>query len=319
MELDKKIAALDIGSNSVMMLLISYNRHGKIKILDEFGGITKLGDRLKRSNSLSDRAMKRTLELCDEIVQIAYSEGAEKIIVTTSSIIRKAVNKTEFFVACHSQFNIFPQVLNPTEEANFLFSGAIHDFEDIEGDIIVLEVGGDMANIMFGTKNMMVGQHSLDLGYMRLTKQFTLKQNIFSKITSPLKRHIKTNSVETIQEIKSWLGKRKPTIICCGGTATTLASIYSNHSYRDRDRINKTICPIKKAGKIAKKLKKISIDDRKALLGLEHKRAEFIHTSIYTMYILLKQISPKGEFHITTNGLRTGILKKYIKKSHSII
>jgi len=180
MESNRKIAALDISSNSVMLLLISYNSGGEIEILDEFGGISRLGEGLKNTNALDPKAIHRTVELCNEIVEIANDEGVEKIIVTATSVIRNAINKTEFLVACHSRFNLFPQVLTFTEEANYIFNGAIYDFRNIDGDIIVLEVGDSEVNITFGTKNMLVGSCSLDLGYISLLEQLNPRNNFFS-------------------------------------------------------------------------------------------------------------------------------------------
>ena len=319
MESNRKIAALDIGSNSIMLLLVSYRKSGQIKVLDEFGGITKLGEGLKSSNSLTPAATHRTVELCNEIIEIANGEGAEKIIVTASSVIRNAINKTEFLVACHSRFNIFPQVLTSAEEGNYIFNGATYGFDNIEGDIVVLEVGGNKVNITFGTKDMLVGSYSLDLGFMHLPEKPGSKKHFFSETPKSLKKYIKKSSATPMQEIKSWLGNRKPTIICCGGTATALASIYSGQNYRDRHQINKMSCLISKVKAIARRLGKMSFEDRKILLGLEHQRAKFIYSSIYTMYHLLKQLGNTDQFYITTNGLRTGVLKEYIKKSNSIL
>ena len=318
MDFNKKLASLDIGSNSVMLLLISYNKMGQIKILDELGGITKVGEGLKETKILNPSAMKRTIDLCEEIYNIAQNEGAEKIIVTASSIIRNAINKTEFLVACHSRLNVFPQVLTNIDEANYIFSGATYDYENISGDVIVLNVGGDTADIIFGSKDMLVGQHSLDLGFMSLTEQFKYENRLFKKILNPLKKHIRNVSANAIQEILSWLDGRQPTIICCGGTATTLASIHTKHNYNNRDQINKMICSVNDAGNIAKRLRKMSNVSRRTLLGLECKRADFIHTGIYTIYALLKLLGVSDRFHITTNGLRMGILKAYIERTNSL-
>ena len=318
MDFNKKLASLDIGSNSAMLLLISYNKMGQIKILDELGAVTKLGEGVRETKILNPDAMKRTIEICEEIFNIAHNEGAERIIVTANSIIRNAINKTEFLVACHSRLNVFPQILTGIEEANYIFNGATYDYKNLEGDIIVLEVGGDTADILFGSKDMLVGSHNQDLGFIGLTEKFKSKSKLLNKIQSPLKKHIRKVSANAVQEIKSWLDGRQPTIICCGGTATTLASIHSKQKYTDRAHINKRICLIKNAEAIAKRLGKMSLESRKALLGPEQKRAEFIHTGIYTMYALLRHLDVSNRFHITTNGMRIGILMAEIEKTNSL-
>ncbi len=318
MNTDRKIATLDIGSNSSILLLVSYNKLGQIKILDEFGGITKLGEGLEQNKILTHAAMEKTIDLCEEVYKIALNEEAEKVIVTASSLLKNAINKTEFLVACHSRLNIFPQILTPSEEANYIFQGATYDYEKTDGDIIAIEIGGDIAKIAFGSKHMLVGLHNLDIGFMKLTEKFKFKNKLISNIRSPLKKHLKKTSFKVIQDIKSWLDGRKPTVICCGGTATTLASILSTHNYHDRDQINKTTCYISEAGKIARKLDKMSLKERKKILGPEHERAEFIHTGIYTIYNFLKELGVTDKFDITTNGLRTGILKAYIEKTNTL-
>lgn len=78
------------------------------------------------------------------------------------------------------------------------------------------------------------------------------------------------------------------------------------------------VCSIANTGVIAKQLKKMSLENRRPLLGLEHERAEFIHTGIYALYTLLKLLGASDKFHVTTNGLRMGILKAYIKKTNVI-
>jgi len=79
------------------------------------------------------------------------------------------------------------------------------------------------------------------------------------------------------------------------------------------------LCSISKVKTIAKKLSRMSLKDKEILLGIEHQRAKFIYSSVYTIYQLLKQYGDTNQFYITTNGLRTGVLKEYIDKSNSII
>ncbi len=315
----KKLASLDIGANSVMLLLISYNKMGQIKILDELGGITKVCEGLSEARILNPNAMKRTIDLCEEIYNIANNEGVDKVIVSASSIIRHALNKTEFLVACHSHLNVFPQVLTGLEEAQYTFSGATHDYKNIGGDIIVLDIGGDTTDIVFGSKEIMVGSQNLNLGFIALTEKFKSKNNFLNKMRNPLKNHIKKVSADTVHEIKSWLDGRQPTIICCGGTATALASIQSKQRYNDRNQINKMVCTISDVGAIAKRLQKMSLENRRSLLGQEHERAEFIHTGIYTIYTFLKLLGVSSKFHITTNDLKMGILKNYIERKNTLI
>ena len=136
----KKIAVLDIGISSVMLLLVSSKKTGEFEILNEFGGISRLGEGLLKNNNLSNTAINRTLNICTEVVNIAQKENVDEIILTVTSSISNAINKTEFLVKCQTALNIFPHILTQNDEVNYIYKGALSSFSKTEHPIINLEI-----------------------------------------------------------------------------------------------------------------------------------------------------------------------------------
>jgi exopolyphosphatase/pppGpp-phosphohydrolase len=318
MKEEKKIAVLDISPNSATMLLAYSDRNGNIEIINEFGALTKLLDSMSEYNLLSSDAIKKTIDICEEMVNIANAEHVDKIIAIVSSSLRSAINKTEFLGGCHTRFNIFPYLLTPTEEYNYTYSGATIDFLETNHPIIVLEVGEATSEIIYGTKELMVDAYSLKMGSLYLSHLFKLKNSVFNKVRSPLRKYIKKTTEETTQAIRKWLKGRNPLIICTGNSATTYAGLISNDGHNNRASINEIKSNIKSARNLARKMGKMPIMAREALLGTEYHKAEFAHIGIYT---ISKTIANLGfrEFYITTHNLKIGLIKTYIEKTkHSV-
>ncbi len=312
--MEHKIAALDIGTNSVMMLIASCDSYGRFEIINELGAITKLGQGLSDTRKLSEDAIKRTTDVCMELVNVAKNEGVSKIITTTTSATRDALNKTELLATCHSNCNIFPQILTGKEEADFTYKGATFDVTDNEKPLIVIDVGGGSTEIAFGTKEIMVGAHSVDIGCVRLTELFDSKYTIFPKIRNPMRTYIKKESQQAIDDLKTWLDNREPEVICSGGTATTYAGIILKQNHYDRHQIDKTTSTRTKAVSTAKHIGRMRISARRKVPGMDPRRAEVFPTGLYILTSILALIGQEN-FCVTTNGLRMGVLKYYYEKN----
>ena len=169
----RKIATIDIGSNSIILLIALCSTDGSIEFLDEHYALTKLGTDVKNKKVLSDEAVEHTIAAVKELKQLAVEEGAQDIIVTTSSAVRMAENRNRFLVRCYKDIEIFPQVLSGKEEAKYTYFGAITDIET-NRPIVTIDVGGGSTEISWGTTENMVAGHSLDIGCVSLKEEFDL-------------------------------------------------------------------------------------------------------------------------------------------------
>ena len=314
MKEEKKIAILDISPNSASMLLANTDKTGKVSIINEFGALTKLMDNMSEYNLLESDSVKKTIDICEEMVNIANSEHVDKIIAIAASSIRNAINKTEFLGGCHTRFNIFPYLLTAHEEFSYTYKGAVLDFLETNQPIIVIEIGEDTSEIIYGTKELMVDAYSLKMGSLYLSHLFKLKNSFLNKVRSPLRKYIKKTTEESVSSIKIWLKGRTPLIICTGNSATTYAGLLSKDGHNNRASLNKIKSNIRTARNLARKMGKMPLTVRQDLLGSEAHKAEFAHIGIYT---IAKTIVNLGfhDFCITTNDLKIGLIKSYIEKT----
>ncbi|MEI6054792.1 MAG: hypothetical protein WCR55_01925 [Lentisphaerota bacterium] len=311
---EKRIASLDIGISAVMLLLVSCDKSDHFEIINEFGGISRLGLGISKTNLLSDEKMEATLNICKEIIDITEKSGVDKIIVTASSGIKNAINKTQFLISCRTKFNIFPNILTEQEEAKLIYKGATSKYLDEERPIIVIEVGGDSTYIAFGRKGTMIKSNIIEIGSFHIFDNPNKYNGILSFLNPKLKYFISDNFTSFRNEILSWLDGRKPVVICSGTLASVLYSALIGKLVVSRSSMEGKVCSVKSLHKVYRSVNRKKLEDRKKLPGIDAERAQTLPTALNILSEILKLLGTH-EFTLTANGLRTGILKSYTEKN----
>jgi exopolyphosphatase/guanosine-5'-triphosphate,3'-diphosphate pyrophosphatase len=309
---EKVLAVLDIGSNSIVLLVAKCYSNGHIEPINEVFATTRLGKGISHTGILSEEAVKFTLDVSKEMQGIAMNEGAEDLIITATSAVRNAKNKSEFLVKCHQKLNIFPQVLSGKEEAKFTYLGATYEDES-ENPLLTVDIGGGSTEVAFGTKNILVGAHSMNMGCATLSEMFNIGKGEWIPQRIAAKRFIKKNLFSIVDDVHSWLAGRTPVIIASGGTATTFAALVLKENVYDRKHINSVKVDSKMVAVYARQLSRMSIEERIKVPGMEKERAEILPAGLLILSEFLHFFS-FNEIRITANGLRYGVMKHYLQK-----
>lgn len=313
MLLEKKIGVLDIGLSTIMMLLAYYDKTGKTEIINEFGGITRLGFGVNKTGKLCPDNIKKTIDICDEVIKLAEKEGVEKIIVTATSAIKNAKNKTEFLVECQKKFNIFPNVLTESEEIRLIYKGATINYADVDDPIILIEVGGYNTYLAFGNKSILIKPYVLNIGLFDIIEN-PISKKLFPYLQSPIKSYLEEKFLTEANEILHWLEKRKPLVICTGTIASIYSGILMRKPIQNRSDIENKICSARELEYLYKKLIRTPLALRSKIPGMDIDRIKTVPAWMEILSHLLKLLQI-NEFRLTTNGLRTGILKTYLEKT----
>lgn len=309
MEEKEKIGVVDIGSNSIVLFIATVFTDGRIEPANEFYTITKLGSDVKKDQMLSADAVNHTISTVKEMRKIALDEGVADLIVTASSAVRNAENRNRFLVKCHQEFGIFPQVLSGKEEAKYTFLGATADVET-DRLLVTIDIGGGSTEVSWGTSNMMVAGRSMDVGCVTLNDMFNLGEDysLYKRIAAT--HFIRKQVAAFADELTEWLDNRRPLVIASGGTATTYAAIYHKQTVYDRERIHTTKGRRKDVALMSRTLGKMDLKSRRRLPGMEKDRAEEMPAGLLILTEILRYFQFK-RFMVSTNGLRTGILRYY--------
>jgi exopolyphosphatase / guanosine-5'-triphosphate,3'-diphosphate pyrophosphatase len=161
------VAAIDIGSNSVRLLIVGADGAEKCREMH----ITRLAEGVDRSGRLAEAAMARTLEVLEVYGALIGRHAAERVRVTGTSAARDAQNRDQFFERVERALGKAPELLSGGAEAALAFAGATADRAPAEGPFLTLDIGGGSTEFAFGSSEP---EHSisLDIGCVRISERF---------------------------------------------------------------------------------------------------------------------------------------------------
>ena len=154
----KKIAVIDIGSNSVRLMFVA---DGKILYKDL--EITRLGEGLATTGVLSLDAIQRSALAVQRFAERAKSEGAEIVCAFATAAVRSAKNGGDFVLAVKALCGIEVDVISGEEEAEIGILGALG-----MGDGGIIDVGGASTEIIVRAGGEIVYKKSVNVGVVRL-------------------------------------------------------------------------------------------------------------------------------------------------------
>lgn len=217
-----KKAAIDIGSNSVRML-IGEVKEGKVYVLEQHLRTTRLGKTAK-GGYLNNQAVGRTLDVLVEFKAVLekYNLQSNPITVATSAV-REAADKEDFRRLIKTSLGWNLQILSGEDEARFSYIGAA---AVIKENAAVVDVGGGSTELIYSENGKIYGQ-SVPVGAVRLHNG-EVNKNEFIRMLQPLK-NLYAKSEEPL------------VLVGVGGTVTSVAAMKNNLTEYTREAVNGTV------------------------------------------------------------------------------
>jgi len=216
-------AAIDIGSNTVLLLVAKY-QDGSLEILHEEQRTPRLGKGVDASANLHPASVQnalKTLRTYQKIVDKNFPDVVETIVTATSAV-RDAANRGEFLNEILKNTGYRVRVLSGSEEAELTFTGALSTLQNI-GHSLVIDIGGGSTEIIFGNKVSPIDRFSYDMGSVRFTERYLQED-------PPAPREIETCRAgirETLQQRDFSIGQDieadQLSVIGAAGTIISLA------------------------------------------------------------------------------------------------
>ena len=153
-----KFAVMDIGSNSVRLMMIANG-----KVLYKTIKTTRLGEGLAFSSKLCESAMTRTIAALSEFVDKAKQEGAEKIVAFATAAVRSAENGREFAFRVENEIGLKLEIISGDEEAQIGILGALG-----KADGSIIDIGGASTELIVQKGGEITYRKSLDIGVVRI-------------------------------------------------------------------------------------------------------------------------------------------------------
>lgn len=284
-----KVACIDIGTNSVRMILLDQMSSQCIDA-EKFMETTRIGSGVDAHRMLSEEAMRRTLDALVKFSNIAKSAGASEILAIATSAVRDAKNSHEFLERVRLEAGINVQIISGQEEARLGFLG-VSKGTDEQGNILVIDIGGGSTELIVGQKGLIDYSISLDIGAVRMSDKFITSDPWDLKEQQDMADYIRSIIKEPIKAIQKHDIK---TIVGIGGTISTAGSMALEMTNYDRHKIHDYYVPLDQIHSMNRKLMSLAVDDRKKIPGLQAKRADIIPAGFMILQLLLLALEKEG-------------------------
>jgi exopolyphosphatase/guanosine-5'-triphosphate,3'-diphosphate pyrophosphatase len=306
-----KIAAIDLGSNSIHMVIAEVGQSGSFHILDSEKDMVRLGAATLARGRLPAAAIRRGLEVLRDYKRLAGTHRVDKIIAVATSAIREARNGEDFLDRIGDEIRIYPRAISGEEEARLVYLAALHSVH-LEGRrALVIDVGGGSVELALGTAGAIDLVASEKLGVLRLAESHVGSDPISAKDEKRLVSHIEEVLAPHVERIRT---KGFDVAVGVSGTILALGSLALEMSTGRRpESLHHVTVPYESLHSLRKRLCASDMRSRLRMGSLDQSRADIIVPGAILVDTLLSRLGVK-ELTLSTWALREGILLNYISR-----
>jgi exopolyphosphatase / guanosine-5'-triphosphate,3'-diphosphate pyrophosphatase len=271
-----RIATIDIGTNTVLLLVAERQADGSLNALVERATITRLGEGVDRSQRLAPAAVARTCACIEDYSRLVGTLGVDRVAVVGTSAMREATGGQEVRDCVSKALGVEAQVVSGEDEARLAFRGAISGLAIDSGEeTAVFDIGGGSTEVVLGRREengvlSLKYLESFALGSVRLTERLLAHDPPAGSELDALGRTFD----KAFSNVPPLPGNRAPVGIA--GTMTTLASVSLGMVPYDGARLHGRSLSREELRSTVSRLASLDLSARREVPGMEPKRADVI-------------------------------------------
>jgi exopolyphosphatase / guanosine-5'-triphosphate,3'-diphosphate pyrophosphatase len=185
-----RLAAIDVGSNSVHMVVADVSPDGRIEVVDRVKEMVRLGRQVFTTGRLAPDAMELAVQAVKTFSRLARARRVQRMRAVATSAVREAANGGAFVRRLRRETGIPVRIISGAEEARLIFRAAQHALGLEGGSHLLVDVGGGSVELVLVHEGKPVWLRSLQLGAARLTERFLVTDPPMPRQVARLERHL---------------------------------------------------------------------------------------------------------------------------------
>jgi exopolyphosphatase/guanosine-5'-triphosphate,3'-diphosphate pyrophosphatase len=289
------VAAVDIGSNSVRLLVLDGTGARVLRTITT----TRLAEGVDRTGHLADAAIERTVaairDCRDTWVAAGVPAARTHVRIAATSAVRDAEDRERFLAAVLDAVGVPVDVISGDEEARLGFTGASAAVPS-EDPCLVIDVGGGSTELVVGREGAVLAAVSTQLGCVRLTER-----DLHGDPPAPAERDAASATATAVlgDGLATLAMGLAPhgltpgdvrTVVAVAGTATTLAALALGLDTYEESRIHGTVVAADTLDALTDRLVRMSVAERAALGPVQPGRGEVLHGGAVVLATALRLI-----------------------------
>jgi exopolyphosphatase/guanosine-5'-triphosphate,3'-diphosphate pyrophosphatase len=309
----KRLAAIDIGTNSIRCIVVEADGKGGYKILDDEKSTVRLGEDLTRTGAISTQASARAAEAVGRFRKLIAGLKVRAVEAIATSAMRRASNGQELLDALSAALGHEIRVISGVEEAELAMVSAQRHFDMEYKRYAVFDIGGGSLEITTALGNHIEECYSLDLGAVVMTEQFLAHDPARPADLELLQRHVRSTLKKQVNRSKVQLH----TLIGSGGTATAIGSMAMSAVGKSYASIHGYEVLRSEVVHLLAMLTRKNLAERRLVPGLNADRADIVVAGVVVIEELMRFFGA-NQLLVNERGIREGLIIRALEK-HGLI
>lgn len=304
----ERVAAIDVGSNSLRLLAVELIDERSWRVLEEERAMTRLAHGLASTGVLAPEAMAASLEALVRFKATCDRLGVRVCRAFATAAVREARNGADFRSLVLDRTGLKLEIVSDRDEGRLVHRSVSRAFDLSQGVCAVADIGGGSLEVVVSDGGVIVANTSMPLGAVRLTEQFGGAEGSVAGEFAAMRRHA-TRTMER----RLWKGATPPNLMVgCGGTFTTLMAMAAAARGVLIDRNSPAVVMMAPVSRqqirdLIAHLRSLPLAQRLRAPGLPSDRADIIVAGFTVVDRLMKHLGAT-HVHVHPGGVRDGLI-----------
>lgn len=298
-----RLAAIDIGTNSMRLVVAEVQSDGSYRVLDEDREMTRLGRGLYRRGRLGEAPIEQSLAALGRMKAIADGFGATELKAIATSAVREAANGRDFVREAWRRHRVRVEIVTSEDEARLAFRSVSRHFDLEDRLTAIVDIGGGSTEVVFAAGRVVDQVISLPLGAVRLAERYCESDPLKPKHWRKLRGAIDAAIAQAVGEPPF----APAILIGSGGTFTNLAEMAQAERDGDVSGARDYVLSRAEVVRLLDRLRETPLEARRQIPGLNPQRADIIVAGAAVVARLTKFLGTQ-RLLVNDRGVRDGVL-----------
>jgi exopolyphosphatase / guanosine-5'-triphosphate,3'-diphosphate pyrophosphatase len=303
-----KLAALDVGSNTVLMLVVECGADEKPRVLADMARITRLGRGVDASGHLDPESAARTLDTIAEFANKARALGVENIVGAATAALRDAADGSDFLVTVKQRTGVTLEIISGQAEAQLSYLSTRKGLGISPAEkLLIVDIGGGSTELIEAEPDHALEVVSLQLGSVRLTERIIHHDPPLAN-EAEMVRAVVDRSLREL----GW-NYRPAEMVGIAGTVTTLCAIALGLERYSPESVHGYRLAAAEILRLIELLGSMPLERRKQLPGMEPGRADVLFAGAVILERVMNYFGC-GEVTVSDQGVRWGLMWREVER-----
>lgn len=290
-----RLAAIDVGSNSIHLVLVETDADGSFRILGKEKAMVRLSQGMGQDGAIGPAQFQAGLEALQRMQGVIQASGCDSVMVRGTAALRNASNAADFLEGARA-LGLPIQVISGEEEARLIYKAVAHSVPFPEEPVVLMDIGGGSTELTWHRSGRLEASISIPWGSQSLADVAPCSDPPKASELKILRRQIRKVLKRVERELPK--GLPQPTqVFATSGTLGDLAkgaTGQSSFSALELKTFHRRLWHETTEGRIVR-------------LGVDPKRADILHVGSTWAQALLTWLGNPGVRYLPV-GLREGMI-----------